>query len=158
MNEEPRWPRHFPLEEFVYSQTAERQGIDNSLPGVLYQSALYTLTCMEVVRVLLNNHACNITSGYRSFELDVAIKGYRARRPSQHSRAEAVDFVCRGYGTPWQICHRLVKAGLHFDQLIFEGTWVHLSFKSTDPRRQVLTAVFEKGKKTRYVEGLVKHP
>ena len=145
---------NFPLEEFTFSETAERRGIDNSLPESLHATALYTLTCMEVVRVLLNNHPVVINSGYRGFALDEAIKGYRAKRVSQHVRAEAVDFVCRRYGTPWQICHRLVAAGLHFDQLIYEGTWVHISFTRTDPRREVLTArVLPSG--TTYVKGLV---
>jgi hypothetical protein len=52
---------------------------------------------------------------------------------------------------------RLVESPLQFDQLIFEGTWVHYAIARTNekPRRQVLTAVFEQGKKTRYLQGLV---
>lgn len=146
--------RHFSLEEFTFSETAARRTIDNTLPPELLPAALYTLTCMEVVRVILDNRAIKVTSGYRGFALDEAIKGYKPKKVSQHSRAEAVDFVCPGYGTPWQVCHRLVRAGLHFDQLIYEGTWVHISFTRVEPRRQVLTARFAAGG-VEYVKGLV---
>ena len=50
----------------------------------------------------------------------------------------AVDFICPGLRTPLTVCEIISRPDLDFDQLIQDGTWVHLSF---DPQkcREVLT-------------------
>ena len=81
---------------------------------------------------------------------------------SSHLKAEAVDFKCPKFGTPREICKRILEAGILFDQLILEhgawsmehGAWVHLSFSLSRRRNQVLTAVTRRGK-TIYLPGLV---
>jgi putative chitinase len=49
-----------------------------------------------------------------------------------------VDFNCYGFGDALAVCRAVAESGLAFDQLIEEGSWVHISF---DPRlrHQVLT-------------------
>lgn len=144
---------HFTLEEMTHSQQAVRARIDNT-PD---RNALLNLTeiagLLESVRELLGEHPINISSGYRCNKLNTLIGGSRS---SQHTMGLAVDFICPGYGTPKEICQSLLASGLKFDQMICEGTWVHLSLAALgmQPRLQVLTAVFEPGRKTQYLKGL----
>lgn len=71
-------------------------------------------------------------------------------KSSAHMAGLAVDFVCRRYGSPREICEAIAASDLVFDQLIEEGTWVHVSFDERR-RRQVLT----KAKGGGYRPGLV---
>lgn len=143
---------NFNLNEFTASVTALSKGISN-------QPSKDALTCIkELVEGLLQPlrtliaKPFKITSGYRSPELNTAIGGVKA---SQHNKGQAVDFVVQGL-TPFEVCQIIVSSGLDFDQLIYEGTWVHLSYVKGKNRKQVLTAVFSKGKPTTYIQGLHK--
>lgn len=67
---------------------------------------------------------------------------YFARK--QHPLGFSIDFTAPQFGTPAEIARKLIDSGLKFDQLILEGTWVHISF-GPQMRRQVLTATFTNG-------------
>lgn len=123
---------HFALEEL--SCTLHRE-IDNRPPPEVVTTLRATAARMEEVRRLLGDRPITVSSGYRSPELNCVVGG---ARKSAHLTGHAVDFNCFGYGRPKEICRRLTDSDLPFDQLIEEGTWVHISF---DPRmrRQVLT-------------------
>jgi zinc D-Ala-D-Ala carboxypeptidase len=71
---------------------------------------------------------------------------------SAHCNGDADDFIVPEFGTPQQVAKRIRDAGIPFDQLIFEGTWVHISFARA-MRGQVLTAHFNGGPAT-YTEGI----
>lgn len=142
---------HFTMGEFIASETATRRGIDNT-PGPQIEATLRNVLApaMETVRALVGAPIL-VSSGYRSAELNAAIGGAAG---SDHLTGHACDFTAPGYGTPLQVCKLLVQhmGLLRFDQLIQEGTWVHISFA---PRRrnQVLTAHFSGGRVT-YTQGL----
>ena len=141
--------KHFTLEEFTESQTAARLHINNDpSPDVLSNLFLLAST-MEEVRALLNK-PIYISSGYRSPKLNKAIGGSKT---SAHIKGLACDFVCRGFGDPLSVCREISESTIHFDQLIYEGTWVHLGL-SDNPRREVLTAKFY-NRKTTYLHGIV---
>jgi hypothetical protein len=55
-----------------------------------------------------------------------------------------VDFVCPDYGAPRRIVEAIRHSGIPFDQLICEGSWVHISFDRR-LRRECLTAHFGAG-------------
>lgn len=130
---------HFTLEELIRSEIAMRRSLDNSAPAFVIENLRQTSTQLELVRDLVGC-PIQITSGYRSPNVNAAIGGSRG---SQHMTGEAVDFIAPGYGSPLQVCRAIVKSGIEFDQLIHEGTWVHLSFSRTGAqRRQALTAHF----------------
>lgn len=137
---------NFYLEEMVASDYALRNGLDNTPSPTTLERLTQTAKQMEKVRELLNNNPIRINSGYRSPTLNRAIGGSAT---SAHCLGYAVDFVCDNFGTPYEIVALLANSDLQFDQLIYEHTWVHISF---DPkaRGQVLTAIFQKGKKTTY--------
>lgn len=129
---------HFTLEEFAFSQTAVRKGIDNSpMSQIVLAHLKGTAQRMEDVRNLLSR-PIRITSGYRTPELNRAIGG---AKHSHHMDGWAADFICPSYGKPIDIVRAIAESDIQFDQLIQEGTWVHISFAPT-MRREVLTAHF----------------
>ena len=134
---------HFTAEEFSNSPTATRHGIDNTIPQELMHNVFLIAMKMEEVRTLLNGKPIIVSSGYRGPELNKLIGG---SSQSAHMRALACDFICPEYGTPLQIAKILAGALTEFDQLIWEGTWVHLGLREATPRREVLTAKFPNGK------------
>ena len=142
---------NFHLSEFLHSDTALRLGIDNS-PSDEHVKNLIELLApgMQRVRDLLGVPV-SISSGYRSRQLNVAVRG---SLKSQHCTGNAADFSAPGFGTPRDICRHLVhhRVEINFDQLIFEGTWVHISF-SREPRHSVLTAHFNRGR-VAYTQGI----
>lgn len=129
--------KDFSLAEFVASQEATRACIDNTPPADVLENIRETCGRLEVVRGALG-HPIIITSGFRSPKLNAMIGGVPT---SAHVQGYAVDFLCPGFGTPYQVIARLMSSGIKWDQCIYEGAWVHISF---DPRmrQEVLTAKF----------------
>lgn len=148
-----RLQQSFWLSEFLRSDTATRLGIDNA-PGAEEMLNIEHVLApgMQRVRNLLAAPV-HITSGFRCLELNRALK---SKDNSQHVQGLAADFICPEFGTPLTIARYLVEHGngaLHFDQLIMEGTWVHISFVQVNARAEVLTAHFVDGTAT-YTKGL----
>lgn len=126
---------HFDLDEFVRSNTATAKGIDNTPPPDVVRRLWSVAGHMEMIRSLLGK-PINVHSGYRCAELNKAVGGVAN---SAHMTGYAVDFTCPDYGSPYKIASDLAGSpSVSFDQLIQEGTWVHISF---DPkmRRELLT-------------------
>lgn len=143
---------HFSLEEMTASETAARRGIDNTPSPAIIKNLTRTAQLLERVRVLLGSKPILVSSGYRSPALNAAVGGSKT---SAHMQGLAADFICPGFGTPLEICKLLDSLGVNFDQLIQEGTWVHIGLAAdgVKPRRQVLTAKFSHGGTT-YGSGL----
>lgn len=135
---------NFSLEEMTQTST----GLPNHPDDAAMDNLRRTAHAMETVRTLLG-YPIIVHSGYRSPAVNMAVRGVST---SAHCRGYAVDFVCPEFGAPNQIAHRIVNSDIDFDQVIAEGTWVHISF---DPqmRREALTAKFDNGKTT-YSEGI----
>lgn len=132
---------HFSLEEFLASQTAAREGIDNSPSPEHLENLKRTAAVMEKVRELLGNKPIIVSSGYRSPALNAAVGGSST---SAHCFGLACDFQCPAFGTPHEICETLQACvmQLGIDQLIDEyppGGWVHIGLREGDPRHQVAT-------------------
>ena len=141
---------HFTLEEFTRSTTASRLKIDNRVPGELMPNIQLTAIKLELVRQALGKPIV-ITSGYRCPLLNARVGGVST---SAHTKGLAVDFKS-SFGTPKEICQRLIDAGVQFDKLIQEhNQWVHIGFSPSNNRQIVLTAI-KQGGKTVYVNGLV---
>ena len=140
---------HFNLNEFTASETATRKGIDNTPPAVVTERLRMLAATLEQVRSLLGNNSIRISSGYRCLALNRAIGSGDL---SAHLLGYAVDFTCPKFGTPKEVANKIAESAIKLDQLIYEGTWIHLS---VDPRnrREVLTAHFGKGK-TKYTKGI----
>lgn len=162
---------HFTLEELTASDTAVRLGIYNT-PGLQASANLMVLANgMEQVRAVLGQPV-KVSSGFRCEELEKVLcakdfaawcsrNGKMRTDPAvwaeyfkrkAHPKGFACDFTCPKFGTPLEIVKALIKAGIKADQIIQEGTWVHISF---DPkmRGQVLTATFNGGTPS-YTQGV----
>ena len=141
---------HFTLDEFTRSTTASRLKIDNSVPDELMPNIQLTAIKLELVRQALGKPIA-ITSGYRCPLLNARVGGVST---SAHTKGLAVDFKS-SFGTPKEICQRLIDAGVQFDKLIQEhNQWAHIGFSPSNNRQIVLTAI-KQGGKTVYVNGLV---
>ena len=154
-----RLSKNFTLNELTRSNTATRLGIDNepSKEGIMKLTLLAAF--LQAIRDRIG--ALRITSGYRSPQLSEAIG---SSSNSQHCRYEAVDlqYVKRGNMDNLMIYQTLIDLGLDFDQAILEfgnateyidpthPNWVHLSWKVSDNRRQVLVAYKDVNNKTNY--------
>lgn len=130
----PEFPAHFTYGEITTTSVHNHPNIPNETQlGSLFQTALN----MERVRTLLGDHPIHVNSGFRSPEINRAVGGVVG---SAHTFGYAVDFICPGFGSPLEVCRKLSThlTELGVDQLIEEGTWVHLSF-APSRRREVLT-------------------
>lgn len=143
---------HFTREEFEFSQTAIRLGIDNTIPPELMDNAKRMAETMEYVRTVLGNRPIRVSSGYRVPALNKAIGGSKT---SAHMKALACDFTCTSYGSVFETAEVLAAILEDYDQLIYEGTWIHLGLSVGHPRREILTATFPGGK-VQYHNGLIK--
>ena len=136
---------HFSLEELTNSQIAVRFKLDNTPSPMIIERLKQTAEALEKVRALLGVPLI-INSGYRSLAVNLKVG---SKPTSAHVKGWAVDFIAPKYGTPLQICHAISKAtDIRFDQLIEEGTWVHLSI---DPNMREMILTMQDGK---YTKGL----
>ena len=136
--------QHFDLDEFTHSQTAERMGRE-VVPDAEIIANLRRL-CNEVLepaRSLLGLPFV-ISSGYRPDWLNTAIGGSKT---SAHMDGRAADIKVSGMSSP-AFAQWLQRRNLPTDQIIEEGTWVHIGIPKTGspPRREYLTATFKDGR------------
>ncbi|MDV6330753.1 D-Ala-D-Ala carboxypeptidase family metallohydrolase [Asticcacaulis sp. 201] len=126
--------QYFTLDELTHT---DNRTIDNTPPSEVVAVLKQTAAQMDRVRIWLGK-PIRVNSGYRSPALNKAIGG---APNSAHCLGYAVDFVSPAFGTPRDICKKIIASDIRYDQLIYEGTWVHISF---DPRlrMQTLTAAF----------------
>jgi hypothetical protein len=148
--------QNFTIQEYIKSQTALRQSIDNT-PTEEHMGNATALFRNVVQKVRDQFGVTVINSGYRGEALNKAVGGSST---SQHCKGEAVDIECPG--TPNYDVAKWIEDNLDFDQLILEfytpgvpdSGWVHVSYKSEGNRKSVLTAMKENGK-TVYKPGLI---
>ena len=131
---------HFSLEEAIISQTADRNGLDNTPSLEMITTMSKTAVRLEKVRSILAK-PLNINSWYRALLVNRAVG---SKDTSQHMKGEAVDFISPEFGSPLLICQELLKYKelVRWDQLILEHTWVHISWASVPnavQRGQVLS-------------------
>lgn len=153
-----RLSANFRLSEVTKSQTASRMDIDNS-PTDEHLINIKKLVdeFLQPLREKLDKPIV-ITSGYRSEQLNDEING---SENSQHCKGEAVDIEC--FGMSNKALAMYIKENMDFDQLILEfynpdeganSGWVHVSYKETGNRKEVLSAIKRKGHSLEYEYGI----
>lgn len=131
---------HFTLEELVSSQLAARRRLDNR-PGPFELTNLHRVAAvLEQIRDLVGGPVV-VSSGYRSPAVNAAVGGASS---SAHLLGLAADITAPGLA-PKKLAALIRDSDIQFDQLIYEGTWVHVGLVDGAPRRQVLTATFAPG-------------
>jgi zinc D-Ala-D-Ala carboxypeptidase len=129
---------HFTLQELIASDTAERNGWDNS-PNEQELSNLTRLAdFLEQVKVVLRGKPIMINSAFRSKKVNDAVG---SKDTSQHRLGCAADLRVPGM-TPDQVVKAIVASGIGYDQVIREfDRWTHVSISNTidtAPRKQAL--------------------
>ena len=138
---------NFTLEQLIYSETAERERIDNTPNPDIVDNLRLLAAGLEQVRAL-TGFPLEISSGYRCHELNRIVGGAAA---SQHTLGLAADFTCAEFGPPADVIKAIRGSGIEFDQCILEyAEWVHISFSKT-PRGRVLS-IYDS--KEGYLDGL----
>ncbi len=137
---------HFDLAEFTRSESAKRHGVSNE-PTAEHQANLKVLCerVLEPIRIF-NEGPLNISSGYRSKNLNHFIGGSLS---SQHCEGKAADIDMDGMsGKTNKEIFEYIKNNLEFDQLIneFNYSWVHVSYNAGKNRNQILDALKSNGR------------
>ena len=129
---------HFTLEELTASETAERNGWDNSPNDQELANLTRLADFLEQVKVVLDGKAIMISSGLRTKKVNDAVG---SKDSSQHRIGCAADFRVPGM-TPDEVVRKIIASGISFDQVIREfDRWTHISIPNTDdtsPRKQAL--------------------
>jgi zinc D-Ala-D-Ala carboxypeptidase len=135
---------HFSLEELTSSETAERNGWDNTPNASEIANLIRLAGMLEQVRSLIGKPIM-INSAFRSKQVN---DGVGSKDSSQHRVGCAADIRVPGMN-PDQVCRAIIEAKLPYDQIIREfynaetnaGGWTHISVPNTKemtPRQQAL--------------------
>lgn len=130
------YPKFFTLKEFVNSETANANNVDNT-PNFEQIVNIYRLCglVLEPARKQLGR-PITVTSGYRCPTLNKLVGGVSN---SQHMTGCAADLKCDGMSELFEI----LAENENVDQLLFEDNgrtrWIHVSIALPDekPRRQI---------------------
>ena len=141
---------HFKLSEFVRSETATKQGIENNpSPEAVENLRLLSVHTLEPLREALGLPIV-ITSGYRCKVLNDLIAHHSQR--SQHMEGRAADLLVQGSkfqvqgASPRELLIKAFKTiitspEIDYDQLIIYPTFIHVSFVShSDNRHKIMSA------------------
>lgn len=124
---------YFSLDELCKSDTATKNNITN-IPEI---KSIHNL--QHLIKEVLNplrtkfGKPILVTSGYRCKKLNELVGGVEN---SQHLTGSAADIVPVNRDD-LQKLFDIAKEQGNFDQLIWEGNWIHISW-SENPRKQVL--------------------
>jgi hypothetical protein len=145
-----RLSKNFVLSEITRSNTAKRLGIDNG-PNKNHLRSIQRLitNLIQPMRDALG--PIRISSGYRNPNVNRAIGG---STKSQHCKGEALDlqFWDNGKISNKKLYDWVLSSNVEFDQMIneFDFSWIHISLKAKDNRKQVLEAYKDEDNDTKY--------
>ncbi len=131
---------NFTLSEVERSETANRLGINNSLPDNLISNVKRICERLEEVRSLFGKPII-ISSFYRCPELNVKVGGSKT---SAHMDGRACDFNVKWFDAE-TVFNKIKESSIVVDQLIIEtnnkgSSWVHLGIEKEgeEPRKQYM--------------------
>jgi uncharacterized protein YcbK (DUF882 family) len=129
---------HFTFDELTSSETAERNGWDNTPNETELANLKRLAEFLEDVKAALGGKPIMVSSGFRGKQVNDAVG---SKDTSQHRVGCAVDFRVPQL-TPDQVVQTIIASGLPYDQVIREfDRWTHLSIPNTPdakPRKQAL--------------------
>lgn len=129
---------HFTLEELTASETADRNGWDNTPSENELANLTRLADFLEQVKAVLNGKPIMVNSAFRSKQVNDAVG---SKDTSQHRLGCAADIRVPGM-TPDDVVKAIIKSGIPYDQVIREfDRWTHVSIPNTvdtSPRRQAL--------------------
>jgi hypothetical protein len=129
---------NFTLDELTASESAERNGWDNTPTDAELENLKRLADMLEQVKVVLGGKPIMINSAFRSKKVNDAVG---SKDTSQHRLGCAADLRVPGM-TPDEVVRKIVASGISFDQVIREfDRWTHISVPNsvdTAPRKQAL--------------------
>jgi hypothetical protein len=129
---------HFTLDELTASESAERNGWDNTPNDAELENLKRLADMLEQVKVVLGGKPIMINSAFRSKKVNDAVG---SKDTSQHRIGCAADLRVPGM-TPDEVVRKVIASGINFDQIIREfDRWTHISVPNsvdTAPRKQAL--------------------
>jgi zinc D-Ala-D-Ala carboxypeptidase len=129
---------HFTLDELTASESAERNGWDNTPNDAELENLKRLADMLEQVKVVLGGKPIMINSAFRSKKVNDSVG---SKDTSQHRIGCAADIRVPGM-TPDEVVRKVVASGINFDQVIREfDRWTHISVSNspdTTPRKQAL--------------------
>ena len=129
---------NFTLDELTASESAERNGWDNTPNDAELENLKRLADFLELVNVVLGGTPVLINSAFRSKKVNDSVG---SKDTSQHRIGCAADIRVPGM-TPDEVVRKIIASGIGYDQVISEfGRWVHISVPSsedTSPRKQAL--------------------
>lgn len=126
---------NFTISELLKSDTATRAGIKNIPADIkVFDNMLdLIICCLQPIRNYIGKPVI-VSSGYRSQVLNHMVGGVSN---SQHLTGCAVDINVQGL-TVKELIQKIKGSGVEYDQLIDEGSWVHISYVRSKNRRQFI--------------------
>ena len=129
---------HFTLEELTASESADRNGWDNSPNDVELANLTRLADFLEQVKVVLGGKAIMVNSAFRSKMVNDAVG---SKDTSQHRVGCAADIRVPSM-TPDEVVKAIIASGIAYDQVIREfDRWTHISITNSPsgvPRKQAL--------------------
>jgi hypothetical protein len=129
---------NFTLDELTASETAERNGWDNSPNDAELENLKRLADFLEQVKVVLGGKPVMINSAFRSKKVNDSVG---SKDTSQHRIGCAADIRVPGM-TPDEVVRKIIASGISYDQVIREfDRWTHISIPNsvdTSPRKQAL--------------------
>ena len=125
---------HFTLQELKKSVTAEKLGIDNSIPlSIIPNIEILINQVLDPIREYMNE-PIYVNSGYRCPLLNKAVGGVAG---SQHVLGQAADITTRSRLQDL-LMEGYIEENLIFDQMIIYKNFIHISYKATGNRKQII--------------------
>ena len=129
---------NFTLDELTASESAERNGWDNSPNNAELENLKRLADFLEQVKVVLGGKPVMINSAFRSKKVNDSVG---SKDTSQHRIGCAADIRVPGM-TPDEVVRKIIASGISYDQVIREfDRWTHISIPNsvdTSPRKQAL--------------------
>ena len=129
---------NFTLDELTASESAERNGWDNSPNDAELANLTRLADFLEQVKVVLGGKPIMINSAFRSKKVNDSVG---SKDTSQHRIGCAADIRVPGM-TPDQVVKAVIASGIGYDQVIREfDRWTHISIPNsvdTSARKQAL--------------------
>jgi hypothetical protein len=129
---------NFTLDELTASESAERNGWDNSPNDAELENLKRLADFLEQVKVVLGGKPVMINSAFRSKKVNDSVG---SKDTSQHRIGCAADIRVPGM-TPDEVVRKIIASGISYDQVIREfDRWTHISIPNsvdTSPRKQAL--------------------
>ena len=128
----------FTLDELTASESAERNGWDNTPNDAELENLKRLADFLEQVKVVLGGKPIMINSAFRSKKVNDSVG---SKDTSQHRIGCAADIRVPGM-TPDEVVRKVIASGIGYDQVIREfDRWTHISVPNsvdTSPRKQAL--------------------